>query len=328
MSHPYPNDALRASELRTRALLGHADAGPSFAEHLREMQLSGQPTKRRLSGSVFRDLTAAVSSAGGYTVGTTNAPLEDLLRRLSIFGELGLTIVTGLDGPLTLPRTATVPTAAWLPAEGTALTESQPTFGQVAFSPKFCSAYLQVSRQLILQSRAESIVSTLAAEAVARAIDAAILGGTGTLGQPFGIAGSAGINTQSGTSLALAGLLSMRRLALLSGAREDRLVWVAHPSVQELLGSRERHSGGGRTLWDTDGLLGRPAIATTWAPVGALFVGDFSRCTVTVFDGAGIEVEHDPFSDFRSGISAFRLMVPVDVGVSPASAFSVASSIT
>ena len=322
-----PYSSASTSESRIAGLLS-AGAGPTFVEHLREMQMNGQPTKRRVSGAVFRDLTAAVGSAGGYLAGTSTGPLEELLRRFSVFGELGLNIITGLDGPLTLPRTVTVPTATWLPAEGVALTESQPTFGQVAFTPRFASAYMQVSRQLILQSRAESIIATLAAEAVARAIDAAVLGGTGTLGQPAGIINAAGINPQSGTSLALAGLLNMRRLALLSGCREDRLVWVAHPGVQELLASRERHSGGGRTLWDDTGILGRPAIATISAPAGTLFLGDFSRCTVTVFDGAGIELEHDPFSDFRSGISAYRLVVPVDVGVSPAAAFSVATSIT
>lgn len=323
----FPNSSASTSEARIAGLLS-AGAGPTFADELREMQLMGQPTKRRVSGAVFRDLTAALGSGGGYTVGTTTAPLQALLRRYSIFGELGLTIITGLEGPLTLPRTATVPTATWLPAEGVALTENQPTFGQVGFTPKFCSAYMQVSRQLILQSSAESIVSTLAAEAVARAIDAAILGGTGTLGQPLGIAGSAGINTQSGTALALAGLLAMRRQALLSGCREDRLVWVASPGVQELLGSRERHTAGGRTLWDDNGILGRPAIATASAPANTLIVGDMSRCVLTIFDGAGIEVEHDPYSDFRSGISGFRLMVPVDLGISPAAAFSVATSIT
>jgi hypothetical protein len=34
---------------------------------------------------------------------------------------------------------------------------------------------------------------------------------------------------------------------------------------------------------------------------------------VAVFDAAGIELEYDPYSDFRSGIAAYRLLVPVDV---------------
>ena len=323
----FPHSAATSSESRIAGLLS-AGAGPTFTEHLREMQLNAQPSKRRISAAAFRDLTAGVSSAGGYLVGTTNAPMEQLLRRYSIFGELGLTIMAGLDGPMTLPRTVTVPTATWLPAEGVSLTESQPTFGQTAYTPKFASVFLQVSRLLILQSRAETIVAALAAEAVARAIDAAILGGSGTLGLPTGIVNQVGTNTQSGTSLALAGLLNMRKLALDSGCREDRLIWVAHPGVQELLAARERHSGGGRTLWDTDGILGRPAIATTSAPTGTLICGDFSRCIVAVFDGAGIELEFDPYSDFRSGIGAYRLMVPADVGISPAAAFSVATSIT
>jgi HK97 family phage major capsid protein len=324
----FPASTASTSESRIAGLLS-AGAGPTFAEHLREMQMSAQPTKRRVSAAMFRrDLTAAVASAGGYTVGTTNAPMEQLIRRFSIFGELGLNIITGLDAPITIPSCKTLPSAAWLNAELVNLTESQPVFGQAAYSPKFASAFVQCSRQLILQSQAETIIGTLAAEGITQAIGTAILAGTGTLGQPTGIVNTAGINTQSGTSLALAGLLNMREQALLSGCREDRLVWVGHPTVQELLASRERHAGGGRVLWDDNGILGRPAIATSSAPAGTLICGDFSRCTVVVFDGAGLELEHDPYSDFRSGITAFRLLVPVDVGVSPAAAFSVASSIT
>jgi HK97 family phage major capsid protein len=323
----FPYSAATQTETRLAGLLS-AGAGPTLAEHLREMQLSSQPTKRRISGAVFRDLTTGVGSAGGYTVGTKNLPMEQLLRRYSIFGELGLNIISGLDGPITIPRCATVPTATWLPTDGTSMTESQPVFGQLALTPKFCSAFMQVSRQLVLQSQAENIIAAMAAEAIGVAIDAAIIAGTGTNGQPSGLVNASGVYAQSGTSLALAGILNMREQVLLSGAREDRLVWLGHPTQQELLAARERFTGGGKTLWDDDGILGRPAIATKNVPSGSLICGDASRITVAVFDAAGIELEYDNYSDFRSGISAFRILVPVDVAVSPAAAFAVASSIT
>lgn len=324
----YPNSAgLPTADTIIGNLLSSAN-GLTLGAHLRELLTVNQPSKRLISGMAFRDLTAGTFTAGGALVSTPAAPLESLIQRFSVFGQL-VTVMTGMSTPFSLPRTTTVPTASWIAAELAAIPESQPVFGAVAFTPKYCSAYMQVSRQLLLQAPAESVVASQAAEAVARAIDAAIIAGSGVAGQPTGIVNTAGVHAQSGTSYAHASALNQREQVLLSGAREDNLVWVGHPTVQELIGGRERHAGGGNTLWDADGILGIPAIATTSVPTGTLILGDFSRVTVAVFDGAGfLELQFDPFSDFRAGIAGFRLMVPVDVGVSPAAAFSVATSIT
>lgn len=323
----FPHSATPTAESRIAGLLS-AGAGPTLIEHLRDLHGQHQPSKRRISSAAFRDLTAGVASAGGYLIGTKQQPLEQLLLRFSIFAEGGLNIITGLDGPVTIPRVTTVPTASWLPQDGTALTESQSVFGQIALGPKFVASYTEISRPLLLQSSAEAIAGAQAGESTSRAIDTAILAGTGVSGQPTGIVNTSGIGTQSGSSLAAAGLRAMRKAVLNAGAREDRLMWIADPATQELLGSREFSAGSGRPLWDDGKILGRPAVATSLAPAATLILGDFSRVTVSVFDAAGIELEHDPYTNFKSGVSAFRLIVPVDVAVSPAAAFCVATSIT
>lgn len=195
-------------------------------------------------------------------------------------------------------------------------------------TPKWAAAHVKVSRQLMLQSQAEQVIGPLVAEAIARAIDTAILHGTGATGQPLGVFNTSGIGTQSGSSLAAAGLRTMRKQVLLAGAREDRMLWVGAPDVQETLNGREFSAGSGRQLWDSDGILGRPAIASSLVTAGSLVVGDFSRVVVVLFDGAGLTLEFNPYSNFAAGQVAFRLLVPVDVGVSPAAAFSTSTSIT
>ncbi|MEG7660796.1 phage major capsid protein, partial [Listeria monocytogenes] len=68
--------------------------------------------------------------------------------------------LTGLQGNLTIPRQSGAATAYWLSTESTAITESQQTLGQLAFSPKTAGAYTEISRLLALQSSpdAESMV--------------------------------------------------------------------------------------------------------------------------------------------------------------------------
>ena len=181
---------------------------------------------------------------------------------------------------------------------------------------------------MLLQSAAETVLRALMAEAIARAIDAAVIAGAGVLGAPQGVLYTSGIGTQSGASLGSAGLRTMRKTVLLAGAREDKLRVFADPASQEVLSGREHTSGGGAMLWARRQVLDLPATATTLVPANTLLVGDFSRVTVVFFDASAIEVEYDPFTNFKSGVVQFRLIVPVDVVVSPAAAFCVASSVS
>ena len=145
------------------------------------------------------------------------------MDRYSILREGGLSVVHGYDGPVLHPYAATIPTATWWSPEGSNMPTTGASFGQVGVAPKFCVAFLPVSRQLLLQSAAETVLRALMAEAIARAIDAAVIAGAGVLGAPQGVLYTSGIGTQSGASLGSAGLRTMRKTVLLAGAREDKL---------------------------------------------------------------------------------------------------------
>ena len=106
------------------------------------------------------------------------------------------------------------------------------------------------------------------------------------------------------------------------------MLWIGAPDVQETLGAREFSAGSGRPLWDDGKILGRPAIASSLVAAGTLVLGDFSRCTLGVFDRHGLAVECNPYESFQSGLVSFRLIAAVDIGISPAAAFAVSTSIT
>jgi HK97 family phage major capsid protein len=323
------NSAASASDRRTAGILSQIDSGQTLVQKLRDAQMAGRPVKFQIPSSVLlqRDAAVASASGGGYLVGTQRQPIAELIQRESPILR-NATLLTGLDSPVTIPYTKTLGSVSWISVEGQTATQSEPTFGEVAFTPKTASSFGVASRQLMLQSVAEQILRMLSSESIARAFETAAIAGTGVAGQPTGVVNAAGVGTQSGSSLAAAGLRAMRKAVLLGGAMESNLLWIGAPDVQETLSGRELTSGGGRLLWDSDGILGRPAIASGLVPAGTLVVGDISRLVVSVFDGQGIEMSFDPFSDFRSGRVGFRLQVPVDFGLLSPAAFSVSTSVT
>jgi hypothetical protein len=118
----YPNSAgLPTADTIIGNLLSSAN-GLTIGAHLRELLTVNQPSKRLISGMAFRDLTAGTFTAGGALVSTPTAPLEILIQRFSVFGQL-VTVMTGMSTPFSLPRTTTVPTASWIAAELAAIPE-------------------------------------------------------------------------------------------------------------------------------------------------------------------------------------------------------------
>lgn len=339
MIDTFPHDALRASELRTRALLAQADDGPQLGHRLAELLLQGGPAKATLSAASLRsavagyvrDLTSTPASAGGYLISPAVSPLETLFRQ-QLMGRLGVNVVSGLSSPITVPRVASFPAGSWIAADGATIPEGQPTLGQIAYVPRYCAIKADASRQLIAQSPrlAEAVIGPPLFEGIERTTVTAMFSGTGTLGAPLGLLNTSGVGNVSGTSLGATGLRAMLKACLLAGGREDRIVFIGDPVTQELLGGREFSTGSGLPCWHAGQILGRPAIASSLVPPNTLIAGDFGRATVALFDAdaQGVGLEVDPYSDFRSGVVAYRLIVALDFGFSPAAAFAVATSVT
>ena len=277
-----------------------------------------------------RDMTAASASGGGFLVATDSGSPIDVLRPWSVVAEAGVTVLPGLVGNVTLPRVSGASAAGWVSGEGATYTDGQPTVGQVALMPKTAATVVNFSRQWQVQSgeAGELLLRQQLLGAVAKLLDQAFFAGTGASGQPTGLHGTAGIGTQSGSTLAHAGLLAMRRQVLAAGAREDRLRWVGTPNVQETLGGRERASGGGRFLWDDGAVLGQPAHATAYAPTGTLTVGDFGSALMGLWGPPALRVEINPYQSFAAGILAARVVLVCDFAFPTPGAFAVASSIT
>lgn len=284
----------------------------------------------RLQGK--RDLTVGTSNAGGYLVGTDNLGFIDLLRNRSVVMNMGARRLTGLQGNLTIPRQSGAATAYWLSTEATAITESQQTLGQLAFSPKTAGAYTEISRLLALQSSpdAESMVMADLAAVVGLAVDAAALNGSGASGQPTGIINTSGIGTVTGGSLAYAGVLEFQTDVAAANALSDACGYVTTPAVASLLMQRVKFSGTASPIWEGNVLNGNCAgfrgMSSNQTPSANLLFGDFNQ--LVIGEWGTLEIEVNPYANFAAGIMGVRAMYSIDVGVRYAGAFSLATSVT
>jgi HK97 family phage major capsid protein len=281
-----------------------------------------------------RDMSAGTANAGGVLVATDNlaSSFIDLLRNRAVVAQLGATMLSGLQGNVTIPKQTAGGTAYWLTNETTAITESQQTLGQLSMTPKNVGAYTEISRQLMMQSSpaADMLVMNDLSRVLALAIDLAALEGSGASGQPTGISNTGSIGAVTGTTLAYAGILEFQTDVAAANALAGNCAYVTTPAVAALLAARQRFSSTDTPLWQgnvLDGTMsGFRAMSTNQVTAASMIFGDFSQ--VVIGEWGMLELALNPYANFTAAISGVRAIQTVDVGIRYAGAFARATSIS
>ena len=280
-----------------------------------------------------RDLTVATASAGGYLVATQNVSFIELLRNRTVAFRLGAQRLPGLVGSVTIPKQTAAATPVWLANEASTVTESAQTFGQLALTPKTVGAYIEISRQLLLQSQpaAEQIAMSDVANVASIAVDLSVLSGSGASGQPTGITNTGSIGAFTGTSLASPGVLDAMSDVAAANVNPVAPGYVTTAAVAALLMARPELPTTGTTrlwtgsMWD-GALFGTRAMSSAQMASATMIFGDWDK--VVVGEWGTLEIETNPYANFQAGIIGIRALITIDVGVRYAGAFSLASSIT
>lgn len=276
----------------------------------------------------FRDLVAAVGSAGGYLRPTEVREAVDILRPWSVTTKAGMIVESGLVGDVAFPKVTQKTTPAWVSNETAQVTPSQPTLAQVAMSPKTVANVVVFSRQLAKQTNASRVVGRELLRTLGTSVDQAVLSGSGASGQPTGLLNTSGVQTQTGTTLN-AGVATMKRKSAEANVTDEAIRYLSTPAVRELLEGRERATGGGRFVWDKDQVSDREAYVSTDVPTATMVCGDWSLIYLGIW-GEGFVLEVNPFdpTGFKTGTIQARMLVTCDVAVLHPTGFVVASSIT
>ena len=135
------------------------------------------------------------AGAGGQLVFTEAGTLIELLRNATQVGRLGCRIISGLVGPLLMPKQLTAGTLTWTAQNpGSDVGDTDLTTGSVSLAPKSAQSTTAYSRQLLAQASmdVEALVRRDLVAVNARGIDKAAIQGTGTL-EPLGILNTPGV---------------------------------------------------------------------------------------------------------------------------------------
>ncbi|MDR4467538.1 MAG: phage major capsid protein [Nitrospira sp.] len=289
---------------------------------------NGKPFDSQRPFIEFRDLVAAVGSAGGYLKSTEVREVVDILRPWSVVAQAGMLVEDGLVGDQAIPKITQKSTPQWVSTEGTQVTPSQPTLSQIAMTPKTIGDVIQFSRQLAKQANAPRVVGRELLRTLGTSLNQAVISGSGASGQPLGLLNTVGVQTQSGSTLN-AGVSTMKRKSAEANVADEHISFLSTPAVRELLEGRERAAGGGSFVWDKDQVADRRAFVSTDVPTATMICGDFSLIYLGIW-GKGFVLEVNPFdpSGFKTGTIQARMLVTCDIAVLHPNGFVVASSIT
>ncbi len=290
----------------------------------------------------MRALSKGVGADGGYTV-ATNLLAEsfiELLRNKTQVINLGATIIGNLVGDVAIPKQTGSATAYWV-AEGSDITLSQQTFGQVALSPKTLAARTQFTRKLLLQSTPdiEQIVRNDLSNVLAVELDRAAINGSGTNNEPTGVLNTTGIGVVAiGTN---GGSPTWDHIVSLIGSVEQNNVlgtgFLTNSKVKAALSRTFKNSTYGEIpVWEyaengEGRLAGYKALTSANMPsnfakgtgtnLSAIIFGNWSDLLIGQW--GVLDLLLDPYTLAASGGMQLRAMLDLDIAIRHPESFAV-----
>jgi HK97 family phage major capsid protein len=276
-----------------------------------------------------------VEAPASGIAGTNILGFADAMREASVFDKVGANILTNLSANTTIPVTGTS-TVAW-EGEIDAAADGGTNFGKVELTPNRLAAYVNISKQLLMQNGAgaeQAIIRDLG-RAVGQKMDAAIFstanagGGAPTsLGQVA--TGSITSDTTYDASSVFSDLVAAEGALAEAGGLEGNLAYVCSPALlkdikqaAQVAGVSAGFQGGIVNGYKSFFTNGCTKVADTSAD---FFFGDFSKLYIGMFGGLDILV--DPYTVAANGQTKLVLNQFMDWGVSNGAGFVKATSLT
>lgn len=273
-----------------------------------------------------RDLTASSATAAGDLIFTDARPgsFIELLRNRLALTTLGVQTLTGLTGPVAIPKQTGAATAYWVAEKGT-LTESNPTVGQINMTPKTCGAYTEFSRRLLIQSSmdVETMVRNELTAILALEIDRVALYGTGSSSQPLGLKNVTGINTKdfSANQPTYPELVELETLIAADNADIGAMAYLTNATIYGGMKTTEKASGTAQFVLEPGGTVGGyPIVRSNQVESNDVWFGVWSQMIMGMFGSLTIQV--NPYALDTSGGVRVTAFQDVDIAVRYPEAFA------
>jgi HK97 family phage major capsid protein len=322
-------DVIRA-KMEGRALSGAA------AEYQQETE---RRTGRKAEG-VFIPLSAIeqrsvnTTTTAAALVGTDHRADQYIepFRNSLLARKLGVRVLPGLEGNVSIPKYGTGTTVGWVAENGTL-----PSGGlvpvNVTLAPKHAGGITEMSRQLIQQSSpaAEQLVRDDLSAMLAQAIDSAIIKG-GATNEPIGVLATVGIQTANLATMSWANILAM--LQKLDIANTSAANIVASMKVKAKLQGTLKAAGiagyimeGGK-VGDLPAYFSNQVAEKTGSPnTGKVIAGDWSQVLLGIWSEVDILVNPFDSTAYARGGVLVRAMTTCDIAVRHPEAFVFAEDV-
>lgn len=270
-----------------------------------------------------RDLTVGSPSAGGNLVANEllSGSFIELLRNRMAMMQAGVTMLTGLQGNIAVPRQTSAATAYWV-GEGGSPTESQQAIDQINMTPKTIGAFVDYSRRLLIQSSidVEGMVRADIARVIALELDRTAVYGTGSANQPLGLTNTTGIGSQTITNYgSFVEYIGMETDVAVANADAGSMRYIINAAARGALKSTSIVGTEPRFVYENDEINGYPVIVSNQLQSNDCLFGDFSQFVVGMWSGLDLTV--DPFAGATAGTVRIIALQDVDYAVRQPGAF-------
>lgn len=300
-----------------------------------------------------RDFNVGTTTEAGNLVATDlrSDLFTDALRNALVLARMGVRILPGLTGNVDIPRKATASALAMLTEIGSA-SETAPTTGKLSLTPKRIGAYVDYSRQALIQSgiALESMLRDDLLASAATLIENQAINGAGTGANVLGIRNYTTIGSTTagtnGAALAWSHLVDLESACADANASPGMLAgYVTNSKVRAKAKKTQRGTNldfiiDGDAAPMADGMTrlnGYRAGFTNTVPSnltkgtsttvcsGAVFSSDWSMAVLALFGAPDVVV--DPYTLSATGQIRVTLNQFFDFGLRQPEAFAIIEDI-
>lgn len=295
----------RAQEVVTAGIAEMRKAGQSY---------SGQivlPIEERA------DIQATVATNGQENVAEDKLGILEPLRANLVLAKAGATYMTGLVGNVSIP-VYSGSNVGWAGEVATA-SDGAGTFTEVNLEPKRLTAYIDVSKQFLIQdsNSAEEMLKRDIVAAISEKLEATILGNAaGDASKPAGLFN--GVSADE-AAIKFADVVAMET-ALESKNVRGNIMFLVSPSAKGILKSQENTVGYPKYIMEDNEINGYPVLCSSAVTDKGIVMGNFSDLVIGQW--GGIDLTVDPYTQAANGKVRLVINAYFDAKVRRADAFA------
>lgn len=242
------------------------------------------------------NIQATVATAGQENVAEDKLGILEPLRANLVLVQAGASYMTGLIGNVSIP-VYSGSNVGWA-GEVAAASDGAGTFSEVNLEPKRLTAYIDVSKQFLIQdsNSAEEMLKRDIVNAISNKLEATILGKeAGSTTQPAGLLNGV---TADNAAVTYADIVGMEEDLEEKNVRGN-ITFIVSPSAKADLKTTEKSAGTAQYLMEGNEINGYPVLCTSAVADKGVIMANWSDLVIGQW--GGIDLTVDPYTQAANG---------------------------